>query len=444
MRIIIIGAVAAGTSAAAKARRNLPEAEIVIYEKGPDISYSGCGMPYFLGGSVKSIQELAPRDPAFFWDKSKIDIKTLHEVLEVNAVTKSVKIRDLQSGLEFMDHYDKLVLATGAEAVIPNIPGVGLPHVFSLRNMQNAREIDSYRKENHPTKAVILGTGFIGMELCENLKELGMHITLIEKKAQVMPNLDPEMSKLIESYLLSKGIDILTGRGVAKIESNYILLESCEKVEADLVILAVGIRPDIRLALQIGAEIGVTGAIKVDPLMHTSIPDVYSCGDCIEQFQLLSNRPVYRPLGSTANKTGRICGDSLADIDVPFRGILGTGIFRLFDMTVASTGLSEQEVSELGIEFTSVLLREYDKPEYMGGKTMTIKAIADKSNGTLLGVQIFGPEGVDKRLDIFVTAMTFGAKAEDLFHLDLAYAPPYSLAKDAVMLTGMVLEKRLD
>lgn len=440
MRIIIIGAVAAGTSAAAKARRNSEENEIVMYEKDNFISYSGCGMPYYIGGEVESADKLTPRDPLFFKTKYNVDINTRHEVLLVNPDEKTLQVKNLMSGEVFTDTYDKLIFATGAKAVAPPIKGVDGSHVFTLRNINDMNRIKDFINENNVKSTVIVGTGFIGLEVCENLKGLGIDVTMVEKLPQVTPGLDSDMAIYVKEHLEANGVTVFTDVSANEITGNSVILSNGKSVNADMVLLATGVRPNVDLAKQAGIEIGTTGAIKVDEKMKTNIEDIYACGDCIEQFHIVTKEPIYRPLGSTANKTGRIAGDSVTGGSLSFRGILGTGVFKIFELTVAQTGLSEREAVEQGYEVVVNHNIKPNKPEYMNGKGMIIKGVADKNTGRLLGVQIIGPEGVDKRIDIFVTAITFNAKAEDLFHLDLAYAPPFSTTKDPVMYTGMILD----
>lgn len=443
MRLIIIGAVAAGTSAAAKARRNDENAEIIIYDKDSYISYSGCGMPYYIGGEVEDAQKLTPRDPVFFKSKYNVDILIRHEVLSIDHKNKTLEIKNLATGDTFQDHYDKLVIAAGAAAVIPPVKGADLKNVFTLRNIGDMNQIKDFINEYAPKSAVIVGTGFIGLEVCENLKELGIEVTLIERLPWVTPVLDGDMAVYVEDHLRKNGIKLLTGVSVAEIKKDKVILEGQREVEADFVLLSTGVRPNTELAAKAGIELGVTGAIKVNEKMMTNVKDIYSCGDCSEQYHAVTGKPVYRPMGSTANKTGRIAGDVVTGGNLSFRGILGTGIFKVFDMTVAITGLTEREAIKEGYHVAVCHNIKPNKPEYMGGREMVIKGIADKDTGRLLGVQIAGFEGVDKRIDVFVTAITYKAQAEDLFHLDLAYAPPFSTTKDPVMYTGMILDNAI-
>ncbi len=443
MRLLIIGAVAAGTSAAAKARRNSEESEIVVYEKDSEISYSGCGMPYYIGGEVESADELTPRDPAFFKAKYNVDVLVRHEVLAIHPDEKTIDVKNLETGETFSDRYDKLVIATGASAVVPPIEGAQLPHVFTLRSIGDMNRIKAFIDDHHPQTAAIIGTGFIGLEMCENLKKLGISITLLEKLPHVTPGLDSDMAVYVKAHIEEHGVDVLTGVTVTEITKDGVQLSDGREISAELVLMSAGIRPNSQLAARAGIELGTAGAIRVDTKMRTSLPDIYACGDCIEHFDVVTGRPVYRPLGSTANKTGRIAGDSVTGGDLEFRGILGTGIFRIFELTVAQTGLSEREAHELGFETAVCHNIKPSRPEYMHGKEMVIKGIADKTTGRLLGVQIVGYDGVDKRIDVFVTAISFKANVEDLFHLDLAYAPPFSTTKDPVMYTGMILDNAI-
>lgn len=444
MRIVIIGAVAAGTSAAAKARRNDELADIIIYEKDTFISYSGCGMPYYIGGEVKDIDELTPRDSAFFKSKYNVDVKIRHEVINVDPVSKIMKIKNLVSGDIFTDFYDRLILATGASAILPPVEGITQNHVFTLRNINDMNRIKAYIDEHGTKKAVIVGSGFVGLEVCENLKNIGIEVALVERLPQVTPGLDHDMSVYVEEHLKKNGVAVYKGLSAVKIEKDKVILENGEVIEADFVLLSVGVKPNTELAVNMGVKLGITKAIMVNESMMTNIQDVYACGDCIEQFHMVTGKPVYRPMGSTANKTGRIAGDVVTGGKLFFRGILGTGIFRIFGLSVALTGLSEREAKAEGYDVEVCHNIKPNKPEYMGGREMVIKGIADRNTGKLLGTQIIGMEGVDKRIDVFVTAITYKANVEDLFHFDLAYAPPFSTTKDPVMYTGMILDNAIN
>ncbi|ONI43354.1 dehydrogenase [Candidatus Epulonipiscium fishelsonii] len=459
MRILIIGAVAAGTSAAAKARRNNDKAEIVIYDKDIDISYSACGLPYYIGGEIEGIDELTPRNPEFFLKKYNVDIKTKHKVVKIDHLNKTLTIKNMNLNEVFVDNFDKLVIATGATPFIPDVEGIQSDNVFFLRNVQSAKSIHNFIQNNKPKNAVIVGTGFIGFEMLENLIAEDINVTIIEQQNKIAPNLDQDMSRFLENILMQKGIKILKEATLTKIENDKVtlkvdtltkseqdvnIIEGEIELQSDMVIMATGVKPNINLAIEAGVEVGVTGAIKVDNHMQTNLPDIYACGDCIETFSLITGKPSYKPLGSTANKTGRIAGDVITGGNIKYKGNLGTGIFKLFDLTVANTGLSEAEAIKEGFDIQVCHNIKPDKPSYFKGKEMVIKAIADKKTEKILGVQIVGYDGVDKRIDVFVTLITYGAKVDELFHLDLAYAPPFSTTKDPVHYTGMILDNAIN
>ncbi|STO07396.1 FAD-dependent oxidoreductase [Exiguobacterium aurantiacum] len=448
MKLVIIGSVAAGTSVAAKARRNNEDAQITIYDRDYDISYSGCGIPYYVGGEVESRDDLTPRDAAFFKKRYQLDVLTRHNVTAIDKDAQTLTVENLETGETFTDTYDRLVLATGASSIIPPIPGVDSDNVFPIRNIQNAEATRNFVDATNPKHATIIGAGFIGLEMAEQLKLRGVDVTVIERIPQVMPPLDKDMACRVEEHLEKNGIELLLGETVTELVGEghveRVVTESGKTIDTDLVILSVGVRPNTELAKSIGVTIGETGAIAINERMETNVDNVYAAGDVAESFSLVTGKPIWRPLGSTANKMGRALGDLLTGGDLEHRGILGTGIFKVFGLAVAQTGLSEREARELGYDVEVLHNTKPDKPAYMGGKDLTIKAIGDRATRQLLGVQIVGFEGVDKRIDVFVTAMTFKAKVDDLFHLDLAYAPPFSTTKDPVMYTGMVLANSMD
>ncbi|WP_058764331.1 FAD-dependent oxidoreductase [Exiguobacterium chiriqhucha] len=448
MKLVIIGSVAAGTSVAAKARRNNEDAQITIYDRDYDISYSGCGIPYYVGGEVESRDDLTPRDAAFFKKRYQLDVMTRHNVTAIDADAQTITVENLETGESFTDSYDRLVLATGASSIIPPIPGVDSDNVFPIRNIQNAEATRNFVDATNPKHATIIGAGFIGLEMAEQLKLRGIEVTVIERFPQVMPPLDKDMACRVEGHLEKNGIELMLGETVTELIGDghveRVVTESGKTIDTDLVILSVGVRPNTELAKSIGVTIGETGAIAINERMETNVKNVYAAGDVAESFSLVTGKPIWRPLGSTANKMGRALGDLITGGDLEHRGILGTGIFKVFGQAVAQTGLSEREARELGYDIEVLHNTKPDKPAYMGGKDMTIKAIGDRATRQLLGVQIVGFEGVDKRIDVFVTAITFKAKVDDLFHLDLAYAPPFSTTKDPVMYTGMVLANSMD
>ncbi len=444
MKIIIIGSVAAGTSAAAKARRNDENAAITLYNADYDISYSACGIPYFLGGEIKELETLTPRNAAWFKKRYDVDIFTRHEVLKVDAEQKEVNIKNLDTGEILTDKYDVLVFATGASPITPDIQGINGEHVFNVRTIQNTASIEQFIQSKQPQKATIIGGGYIGLEMAEQLKHRGLDVTIIQRSNQIMTHLDKDMAARVEDHLINKGVHLLLNEEVTEINEKEVITRSGTTLQTDIVLIATGVRPNTKLAESIGVKLGSSGAIEVNTKMQTNIPDVYAVGDAAESYSVLTGKPLYRPLGSTANKMGRIAGDVITGGKLEHRGILGTGILRVFDLAVGQTGMNEREALEEGFDIEVLHNIKPARAEYLGGKELVIKAIADRETGRILGVQIIGEEGVDKRIDVFVTAMTFKAKAEDLFHLDLAYAPPFSTTKDPVMYTGMALQNAIE
>lgn len=447
MKIVIIGAVAAGTSAATEARRNSKEAEIKIFETDGDISYAGCGLPYYIGNLIAKRSELVPRDAAYFKRKHNVDVYTGHRVTKIYPDKKIIDVLNMATSETFSEFYDKLVIATGAIPFVPPLAGSEKDNVFPLRTAGDADEIREFIQDERPKTAVIVGTGFIGLEMAENLAARGIHITLVELAPQVMTALDSDMAYHIEEHLRQQKVEVITGDSVVSLEGKNLvqkaILKSGRECSADMVIMAVGIKPNVALAKEAGIELGVTGAIAVNKSLETSVKDIYACGDCAESYSIITGKPFYRPLGSTANKMGRVVGEQAAGGSLEFHGGLGTGIFRVFELAVAQTGLTEKEALKEGLEVVAVKDVRIDKPGYCEGEKMIIKTIADKKTGRLLGAQIIGKEGVDKRIDVVATAITFGAKAEDLMHIDLAYAPPFSTARDPLMYSGILLDKAL-
>ena len=442
MKIVIIGAVAAGTSAAAKARRNAPDAQITVYERDTDISYVGCGLPYYIGGLVTDRAQLAPRDNAFFKRKYGVDVLTRHEVLSMDRANKMVTIKNLESGKVFEDSYDKLVTATGASPFVPEIPGIDQKHVFVLRNVQNAVAIREYIERHRPKNAVIIGSGNIGLEMLENLP--GIDVSVVEAAPQIATAFDADMAEMLESTLRERGVRFYTSRRVERISQTGVTMNGGETLDAELVIVAAGVRPNVGLAQQAGLKLGAKGSIWVDKQMRTSDANIYACGDCAETFSAITGQPAWYPLGSTANKTGRIAGDALTGGSLEYHGSLGTGVFKVMDMAAGMTGLSERGARAAGYDVATVRHQNVDKFEEFGGKPLTIKAVADRKTRRLLGAQVIGYGGVDTRLDVYAAMITKKATVDELEDLDLAYAPPFATARDPVHYTGMLLVSALD
>lgn len=445
MKIVIIGSVAAGTSVAAKARRNDESAEIVVYEAAEDISYSVCGMPYFLGGEVETIDNLIPRDALWFKKRFEIDIHTNHVVKSIHPDEKSIDVYNRSEGVSFRESFDKLILATGSYSLSPAPFNLNTQHnVFHVKSMDDTRSIDHYMNTHDVREVTIVGSGFIGLEMAEQLTRRGLSVSIIELADQVFPKIDADMSVHLKKELLKQNAALYLNDKVVNCEGEgkvtVLRTQNGVELNTDMVILAVGVRPNTKLTTHTAIELGATGAIKVNEFMETSVKDVFAVGDVAESFHRVTGDPIYHPLGSTANKMGRIAGDHITGGKLSFKGSLGTGIFRLFDLTVAYTGLSEQEAEKAGFDPVVVHNIKPSHAEYVGGQNMIIKGVADRQSGRFLGAQIVGQQGVDKRIDVFATAITFNAHAEDLFDLDLAYAPPFSTTKDPVIYTGMVLE----
>ena len=448
MKIIIIGSVASGTSVAAKARRNTESAEITLYDKDTDISYAVCGIPYAIGGEIADFEELTPRDAKWFKKRYNVDIHTSHEVLCINHSTKIVTVKNLLTGDVFEDKYDVLVFATGATYRTPDaFLGKHFENVFQVRNINSGKKIKSFIENEKPMTAVIVGAGYIGLEVAEQLKARGIEVTILQRGKHPLSHLDWDMSIRIEDEMIKQGIDFRSEETIQTLNGSSRLDEAITnkgtKLSADMYILATGVQPNVSLAQSIGVKLGETGAIATDSTLQTNIPGVYAVGDVAESFHVITGKPTYRPLASTANKMGRIAGDAMTGGPLRFQGVLGTGILRFFDLTIAQTGLTEKEALAEGYEVAVLFNIKADKPDYMHGKEMVIKAVADKLTHRILGVQIIGPQGVDKRIDVFASTITLGVTAEDLFHMDLAYAPPFSTTKDPLAYTGMALTNAL-
>lgn len=449
MKIIIIGSVAAGTSVAAKARRNTEDAEIVLYDKDIDVSYAVCGIPYAVGGEVENFDELTPRDAEWFKKRYNVDIHTSHEITQVDYDKKLVHGINLITEKTFTNNFDVLVFATGSVYNTPEIfVNRHFENVFQVKNISSGKSIKKFVDENEPKKAVVIGAGYIGLEMAEQLQRLGLEVSLLQRSKYPMSHLDWDMSSRIINEMKRKNITFFPEETIRKVNSDG-RLKSIETAKgtiftADIFVLATGVKPNTALAKSMGIKLGITGAIEVNDKLETNLPNVYAVGDAAESFDRITRRPIYRPLASTANKMGRIAGDVITGGDLRHKGILGTGILRFFDITIAQTGLTEKDALANAIAISTLYNIKPNKPDYMNGKEMVIKAIANKENGKILGAQIIGYDGVDKRIDVLATAISFGATAEDLFHLDLAYAPPFSTTKDPIHYTGMALNNDIN
>lgn len=449
-KLVVIGAVAAGTKAASKAKRENPNLDVKIFTKEENISYAGCGLPYYIGGVIKEKNELVVRTPEIFKKEQDIDIYTKHEVTKIDVNSKKVFVINL-STLEQMEYdYDKLVMATGASPIKPPLENINLNNIFTLRSVTDAFEIRDLVDEGEVKKAVVVGGGFIGLEVAENLKHRGVDMTLIELAPHVLPPFDEEIALLAQAHMKDKGVNIITGEKVLGFEGKDGFVTKVKSTagdfDADIVVLSIGVRPNVKLAVDAGIELGVTGAIKVDRYMRTSIKDVFAVGDCAENINLVTNQPAWYPMGSTSNKTGRIAGHNVVNDENmdSLDGVLGTTIVKLFDINAAKTGLSERDARKAGLDIDTILVPATDKAHYYpGNKPIITKLIVDKATHKMLGAQIIGTGIVDKPIDTIATAMTLGAKLEDMTKLDLAYAPPFSMAMSSTIMAANVMLNKL-
>ncbi len=449
-RILVVGGVAAGPSAAAKARRCDEGAEIRLFEKGPHISYAGCGLPYYVSGAVRDRQKLLVMTPEAFRARHNVEVLTRHEVTQIDPEKKRVRVRNLKEGEERWYEYDALVLATGARPVVPPIPGVEAANVFTLRTIPDADAIIQSAARAEARSAVVVGGGLIGLEMAEALLARGLQVTIIEKMDQVLAPLDQEMALPVQKHLEEKGVRVLTGEGVEGFEVSSgavtgVRTQGGAVLPADLVLLSVGVRPDVDLAQAAGVKLGPTGAIATGDRMQTNLEDIYAAGDCAESRNRVTGEAVWAPLGSVANRHGRTAGANAAGAEARFGGVLGSGVVKVCDLTAAWTGLSEREARARGlrVEVSHVhpLNRAHCYPE---AKPLAIKLVVNAPDGRLLGAQAIGREGTDKRIDVLATAIYNGMTAHDLFDVDLAYAPPFAPAKDPVAVAGIVAGNTVD
>ena len=452
MRIVIIGANAAGAKAAAKAKRMNPRAEITVVDRGSFISYGACGIPYYVADMVKDEKELMStpvgvvRDPAFFRKVKGVEILTETEAVAIDRQSRKVTLRSTAGGASSIIEYDALILATGSTPAVPPLEGRTLPGIITVKSIEDAILLKEQAVSGN--RACVVGAGLIGLETVEALAERGMQVTVVELCGQVLPGiLDEEMANLLEQHIKSKGVTVMTScrvsgfTGTDRVEQ---VVTDQGEVIADLVVLAIGARPNVELARNAGLVIGSTGAIAVDNHLRTSDPTIYACGDCCETVNLVTGAPLYAPLGSTANKQGRVAAINATGGDATFAGVLGTAILKVFDFNAGKTGLTEGAARTAGFTVETVLSPAPDRAHfYPAAKPIALKLVADTATGRLLGVQAVGPGGVDKRLDVASTALAFRANVEQVSHLDLAYAPPFSAAMDNLIVAADILKNKL-
>ena len=445
MRVLIVGGVAGGATAAARIRRLDENAEITVFERSGYISYANCGLPYYIGDVITDPEELTLQTPESFFSRFRINMKVHHEVTKIHPDQKTISVKNLETGEEFEESYDKLILSPGAKPTQPRIPGVGMEKVFTLRTVEDTFRIKEYISKHQPKSAVLAGGGFIGLELAENLKKLGMDVTIVQRPKQLMNPFDADMASFIHSEIRKHGVKLALGHTVEGFEEKDggvdILLKDEMPLHADMVVLAIGVTPDTYLAKEAGLKLGIKGSIVVNDRMETSIPDIYAAGDAVQVKQYVTGQDALISLAGPANKQGRIIADNICGGDSRYPGSQGSSVIKVFDMTAATTGINETNARKAGLDVDTVILSPMSHAGYYpGGKVMTMKVVFEKETYRLLGAQIVGYEGVDKRIDVLATAIHAGMKATELKDLDLAYAPPYSSAKDPVNMAGFMID----
>ena len=445
MKVVIVGGVAGGATAAARIRRLDEKAEIVVFERSGYISYANCGLPYYIGGAIADPEELTLQTPASFFSRFRVDMKVLHEVIAIHPDKKTVSVKNLNTGEEFEESYDKLLLSPGAKPTQPRLPGVGLDKVFTLRTVEDTLRIKEYINKHAPKSVVLAGGGFISLELAENLRELGMDVTIVQRPRQLMNPFDPDMAAFIHGEMRKQGVKLKLGYTVEGFEEKDggvdVLLKDEVPLHGDMVVLAIGVTPDSSLAKEAGLELGIKGSIVVNDRMETSVRDIYAVGDAVQVKHYVTGEDAVISLAGPANKQGRIAADNICGGDSRYLGSQGSSVIKVFSMTAATTGINETNAKKSGLNVDKVILSPMSHAGYYpGGKVMTVKVVFEKETYRLLGAQIVGYEGVDKRIDVLATAIHAGLKATQLKELDLAYAPPYSSAKDPVNMAGFMID----
>ena len=445
MKVVIVGGVAGGATAAARIRRLDEQAEIVVFERSGYISYANCGLPYYIGDVITDPSALTLQTPESFFSRFRVNMKVRHEVTAIHPDQKTVSVKNLETGEVFEESYDKLLLSPGAQPTQPRLPGVGLDRVFTLRTVEDTFRIKEHVHTHHPKSAVLAGGGFIGLELAENLRELGIEVTIVQRPRQLMNPFDPDMAAFIHNEMRRHGVKLVLGRTVEGFSENGsgvdVLLKDEAPLHADMVVLAIGVTPDTALAKEAGLELGIKGSIVVNDRMETSIPDIYAVGDAVQVKHFVTGQDALISLAGPANRQGRIAAGNICGGDSRYPGSQGSSVIKVFDMTAAVTGVNETHAKKAGLDVDKVILSPMSHAGYYpGGKLMTMKVVFEKGTYRLLGAQIVGYEGVDKRIDVLATAIHAGLNATELKDLDLAYAPPYSSAKDPVNMAGFMAD----
>ena len=445
MKVVIVGGVAAGATAAARLRRLDEQAEILIFERSGYISYANCGLPYYIGDVITDPEALTLQTPEQFFARFRVQVRVRHEVTALHPERKTVSVTDLATGRTFEESYDKLILAPGARPTQPRLPGVGLERVFTLRTVEDTFRIKEFIKKHKPQSAVLAGGGFIGLELAENLRELGMEVTIVQRPKQLMNPFDADMAALIHAEMRRHGVQLALGstvEGFAPTNRGVEVLRKDEpSLQADMVVLAIGVTPDTALAKSAGLALGIKDSILVNDRMETSVPDIYAAGDAVQVRHAVTGQDALISLAGPANKQGRIIADNICGINSRYTGSQGSSVVKVFSMTAAATGVNEKNARNAGFDPEAVILSPMSHAGYYpGGRLMTMKLVYDRPTLRVLGAQIVGYEGVDKRIDVLATAIHAGMTAPQLKELDLAYAPPYSSAKDPVNMAGFMAE----
>lgn len=440
MKTVIIGGVAGGASAAARLRRLDESAEIIVLERGGYVSFANCGLPYYIGNVITNKNNLTLQTPESFRARFNIDVRVNSEALKIDPDTKTVLIKNLQSGSSYTESYDALILSPGAEPIRPNIDGIDSNFVFTLRNIPDTLKIKEYIERAMPKSVVVMGGGYIGVEMAENLKETGLDVSIVELADHLIAPLDFDMAADVHRYIKSNGINLYLNNGVKAIDGHKVILQNGE-IHAEMVILSVGVHPETELAKECGIQTNQRGSIIVDRNMKTNLPHIYAVGDAVEVEDFVTKSPAFIPLAGPANKQGRIAADNIAGLFSEYKGTQGSAVLKLFDMTVATTGINEKIAQAAGMDYDKTYIYSGSHASYYpGANNMSIKALWDKKTLKILGAQIVGFDGVDKRMDVLAAAIRFGAKITDLTELELCYAPPFGSAKDPVNMLGFVAE----
>ena len=445
MKVVIVGGVAGGATAAARIRRLDEQAEIIVFERSGYISYANCGLPYYIGDVITDADDLTLQTPESFWKRFRIAMKVHHEVTAIHPERKAVTVRNLETGAVFDECYDKLLLSPGAQPTQPKLPGIGIDKLFTLRTVEDTFRIKEYINQYHPRSVVLAGGGFIGLELAENLRQIGMDVTIVQRPKQLMNPFDPDMAAFLHAEMRKHGIHLAMGYTVEGFEGKDggvdVLLKDAASIHADMVILAIGVTPESKLAKDAGLALGIKGSILVNDRMETSLPDIYAVGDAVQVKHYVTGEASLISLAGPANKQGRIAADNICGGDSRYAGSQGSSIIKVFNLTAAVTGINETNSRRAGLPVDSVILSPMSHAGYYpGGKVMTMKVVFERESFRLLGAQIIGYDGVDKRIDVLATAIHTGMKATELKELDLAYAPPYSSAKDPVNMAGFMID----